>query len=241
MNDLMVFSSEEFGKVRTIVINDEPWFVSKDIATALGYKNTNASVHDNVDEEDRRVSAVPTPSGNQNMNVINESGLYSLIFNSRLNSAKKFKKWVTSEVLPQIRKTGGYGNAPALPTDTKGQIKLLSKGVDELYEKVDVIQNDVADLKDNLPLFPVEADEVVHSVKRKGIEVMGGKSSPAYHDKSISSSVYRDIYGEIWKQMGVSSYKALPRKKLGETLEVIAEYKVPRILRERIAGANTVC
>lgn len=108
MNEVKLFENEDFGLVRTVIIDGAPWFVAKDVAIALGYKNTNQSVKDNTDEDDRRGSQIMTPYGNQNMVVLNESGLYSLILRSQLPTAKKFKHWVTSEVLPSIRKTGGY-------------------------------------------------------------------------------------------------------------------------------------
>ena len=108
MNELTVFSNTEFGEIRTIMIDNEPWFVAKDVALLLGYKNTNQSVKDNTDEQDRRISPIVTPSGTQNMVIINESGLYDLIFGSHLPEAKKFKRWITSEVLPTLRKTGSY-------------------------------------------------------------------------------------------------------------------------------------
>lgn len=108
MNDLQIFSNKEFGQIRTIEIDGEPWFVGKDIAISLGYQEPTKAARERVDEEDRGVSIIDTPSGAQQMIVINESGLYSLILGSRLPNAKKFKRWVTSEVLPSIRKTGGY-------------------------------------------------------------------------------------------------------------------------------------
>ncbi len=107
-NELEIFKNDEFGEVRTLTIDGEPWFVGKDIATALGYKNTRQAISTNVDIEDKGVHSVDTPSGKQNMSIINESGLYALIFGSKLESANRFKHWVTSEVLPSIRKHGAY-------------------------------------------------------------------------------------------------------------------------------------
>lgn len=108
MNGLQIFKNEEFGEIRTVTIDNEPWFVGKDVATALGYTNPQKAVRDHVLEEDRGMNEMDTPSGRQNLAVINESGLYALIFGSKLESAKRFKHWVTAEVLPTIRKTGGY-------------------------------------------------------------------------------------------------------------------------------------
>lgn len=108
MNELQVFKNQEFGSVRTLVINNEPWFVGRDVAEVLGYKNTSKALSDHVDSEDKGVTKCYTLGGTQNMAIINESGLYSLVLSSKLPSAKKFKRWVTSEVLPALRKTGQY-------------------------------------------------------------------------------------------------------------------------------------
>lgn len=111
MNDLQIFSNSEFGNIRTVTIDGEPWFVGKDIAEALGYgkgKSLNNAVATHVDEEDKGVTEMMTPGGKQNLIIINESGLYSLILSSKLPNAKKFKHWVTSEVLPALRKNGTY-------------------------------------------------------------------------------------------------------------------------------------
>lgn len=107
MNDLQVFNFNEH-EVRTVLINNEPYFVGKDVAEVLGYAKPTDAVRKHVDEEDRGISKMGTPSGIQEMTVINESGLYSLVLSSKLPSAKAFKRWVTSEVIPSIRKTGGY-------------------------------------------------------------------------------------------------------------------------------------
>ncbi len=108
MENLQIFKNEEFGEIRTVTVNSEPWFVGKDIAEVLGYAEPRSAVSKKVEECDRGVAEMETPSGKQNMTIINESGLYALIFGSKLESAKRFKHWVTSEILPTIRKTGGY-------------------------------------------------------------------------------------------------------------------------------------
>ena len=108
MNELQIFNNEEFGEIRTVTIDNEPWFVGKDVAEALGYAEPRSAVSKKVEECDRGVAEMETPSGKQKMTTINESGLYALIFGSKLESAKRFKYWVTNEVLPSIRKTGGY-------------------------------------------------------------------------------------------------------------------------------------
>lgn len=112
MNELQIFNNPEFGDMRIIELNGEPWFVGKDVATALGYVEPTKAVRERVDSEDRGVSKIDTPSGAQEMTIINESGLYSLVLSSKLPSAKKFKRWVTSEVLPALRKHGSYQGRP---------------------------------------------------------------------------------------------------------------------------------
>lgn len=109
-SELKIFENEKFGKVRTMVIQDEPWFVGKDVAEALGYMKPTDAVRKHCDEDDRSISKMETPQGMQDTAIINESGVYALIFGSKLPAAQEFKHWVTSEVLPTIRKTGGYVN-----------------------------------------------------------------------------------------------------------------------------------
>lgn len=113
MNELKIFENKEFGRIRIILINEEPWIVGKDAAEALGYENSRKAIADHIDDEDKQIiqrsQSVTLEIPNRGMTIINESGLYSLIFGSKLDSAKRFKHWVTSEVLPAIRKTGNYG------------------------------------------------------------------------------------------------------------------------------------
>lgn len=108
MEELKIFENEEFGQVRTIVINNEPWFVGKDVANNLGYRNGSRDINRHVSDEDRIKEMIFDGNQNKETILINESGLYALIFGSKLESAKRFKRWVTSEVLPSIRKTGNY-------------------------------------------------------------------------------------------------------------------------------------
>ena len=127
MNEISIFTNPEFGKIRTVTLNGEPWFVGKDIATILGYKDSINSIKSHVDAEDKRGWQITTPSGEQTMTIINESGLYSLILSSKLPSAKTFKRWVTAEVLPQLRRTGTYGNINLEEVITKTAVAVVSE------------------------------------------------------------------------------------------------------------------
>lgn len=108
MNNLQIFNSPEFGQVRTIQQNGEPWFIGKDVAEILGYSNTPKAIRDHVDDEDKLTERIVLSGQNREVAIINESGLYSLILSSKMPKAKEFKRWVTSEVIPAIRKTGKY-------------------------------------------------------------------------------------------------------------------------------------
>ena len=108
MNQLQIFENKEFGKIRTVEIDNEPYFVGKDVADILGYQNGSRDINRHVDEEDRQKTMLFDGNQDKETIIINESGIYSLILSSKLPTAKKFKRWVTSEVLPSIRKHGMY-------------------------------------------------------------------------------------------------------------------------------------
>ena len=120
MNELKIFENPEFGEIRTVEVNGEPWFVGKDVAKVLGYIDTSDALKKHIDEEDKLSRCFADSGQSRKMYIINESGLYSLILSSKLPTAKAFKRWVTSEVLPAIRKTGGY--IPTTPQMSEQEI-----------------------------------------------------------------------------------------------------------------------
>lgn len=237
MNNLQIFNSEEFGEVRTVTINNEPYFVGKDIAEALGYEKARNAIATHVDQDDALKWGVTDSLGRtQDTTVINESGLYALIFGSKLESAKRFKHWVTSEVLPALRKTGHY-DMQNLSTEMKA-ILMHDEKIVKIENRMDRLENDI-------PLYGAEADELSKHVKRKGVSVLGGKTSEAYRDQNIRHKVYTDIYGEIKREFGVYaddgrpiSYKALKRKYLADAHELVDTYVPPFVLAEQITAAN---
>lgn len=238
MNNIQIFNNPEFGEIRTVIIDNEPWFVGRDVAVALGYAKPQNAVRDNVEEDDARKQGITDTIGREQQTVIiNESGLYSLIFGSKLESVKKFKKWVTSEVLPTIRKTGQYGQA-RLPMTIPEQIQIIAQGYGELHEEVQTIKEEMQDLKENLPILPIEAERITNAAKTKGVHVMGGKDSNAYANRSIVNAVYRDIYGQIYRNFGVRSYKAIKRNQTDKVIMVIETYVPPVILQDRIDNEN---
>lgn len=175
MNELQIFDNKEFGEVRTVVIDSEPWFVGKDVADILGYQNGSRDINRHVDEEDRY--KVMLFDGNQNKEaiIINESGLYSLILSSKMPDAKKFKHWVTSEVIPSVRKNGGYISGQENLTDEE----LLSKALL-------VAQNKIAD-----------RDRIIAS-KQERIEQMRPKEIFA---DSVATSKNSILIGDLAKMI----------------------------------------
>lgn len=235
MNEIQIFSNREFGDIRTVMIDGEPWFVSKDISEKLGYAKP-ANMVKLVDEDDKRNlrGSDLEPGSKAQISAVNESSLYAAIFGSKQENAKKFKKWVTSEVLPSIRKTGGYGVPQTIPE----QIQLLAQGNVELNKRVDTIQADLQSLKMDLPILPIEADRITNAVKAKGVSVMGGKESNAYRNRSIVNKVYRDIYRQIYRNFEVSTYKALKRNQCDMVIEIVRKYELPVVLKDQIEQAN---
>ncbi len=163
MNELQIFENAEFGSVRTLMINDAPYFVGKDVADILGYTNPRKAISDHVDEGDKGVTKCDTLGGIQDLTVINESGLYSLILSSKMPNAKKFKHWVTAEVLPSIRKTGGYIVGQEQLTDAELMAKALmvaQKTIEARTEEVKslkmlnaVQQQQIAELNPNATYY----------------------------------------------------------------------------------------
>lgn len=153
MNNLQIFTSPDFGEVRTIQQNGEPWFVGKDVADILGYSNSSKAIPQHVDEEDRQKQNLPTAQNGKLVAaswLINESGLYSLILSSKMPKAKEFKRWVTSEVIPAIRKTGGYIAGSENMTDAEIMAKAVlvaQSTIQQRDRRIKELESDVAAAK----------------------------------------------------------------------------------------------
>ena len=231
MNDLQIFNNEEFGEVRTAVVNDEPMFCLVDICKALEIKNATDVVK-RLDEDERTRLNL----GRQGeTNFITESGLYAVILRSDKPNAKKFRKWVTSEVLPTIRKTGSYNK----PMSTAEKIKLLAQGNEELNERVEKVEDKLDSLENDMPLYGCEIEELKNHISRRAISILDGKNSEAYKDASIRGTVYKDIYRQLKREYGyASTYKSLKRKYLADAHEFVDCYAAPTYLQEQITDAN---
>lgn len=235
MNNIQIFQNPEFGEIRTVMIENEPWFVGRDLATALGYAKPQNAVRNNVDKEDTRIEGTLSNGGTQQTLVVNESGMYSLIFGSKLESAKKFKNWVTREVLPSIRKTGTY----TMPQTTDGKIALLAQGHMELKAEVDEIRNDLEALKMDLPILPIEQSLITEAVRKKGVSLLGGRDSNAYKNRGLRQRLYSNLYSNLKYEFGVKSYRAIKRSQTDQALVIVQRYQPPFFLAEIIENENS--
>jgi len=168
MNELTIFNNEEFGEIRTVQINEDVWFVGKDVAQALGYERPTKAILDHVDSDDKDEVPIQDTIGRmQNTTVINESGIYALVFSSKLESAKRFKHWITSEVLPQIRKTGSYAVAKS-PTE---MLVLMAQELDKQSKAMLEVKEDVKRLESKIMTVPNEYYTIAGYANLKGKKV----------------------------------------------------------------------
>jgi prophage antirepressor-like protein len=232
--ELQIFSNSEFGEIRTITKDNEPMFCLADVCKALEISNVG-NVKQRLSEKGIHTADTLTKGGIQKMTFISEANLYKTIFQSRKESAERFTDWVTSEVLPSIRKTGSYSK----PLTTSEQIRLLAQGNTELTERVDKVEDKIISIEEETPLYGCEIEEVQKHVRKKGIEVLGGKDSNAYKDGGIRGSVYSDIYKQLKREFGcVATYKSIKRKYLADVHEFIDTYLLPIALAEVVHDTN---
>ncbi|HFI0853306.1 TPA: ORF6C domain-containing protein [Streptococcus suis] len=205
MNEIFVFHGQE---VRTVTINNEPWFVGKDVADILGYQNPQKAIRDHVDFEDKLTEQIVQSGQNREMIIINESGLYSLILSSKLPQAKEFKRWVTSEVLPQIRQQGAY-----VPENLSDEAFIaLFTGQKKLKEQQMALAQDVDYLKNEQPIHPSFAQALLKKRKARVVACLGGMDSPAYADKLFAQSVFRQAEVDFKDHFNINRYDMLPKK-----------------------------
>lgn len=234
MSELQSFNNSEFGEIRTVIKDGEPMFCLADVCKALGLTQPS-KVKERLTE--KGVNSIPTltAGGEQKLIYINEANLYKTIFQSRKESAERFTDWVTSEVIPSIRRTGSYGK----PMTTTGQIQLLAQGHVELEQKIDNVQHELTVFKEEMPLLGVDMDLLQKAVNARVVNALGGIHSNAYNDKSIRNKVYSDCWGELKRQCGyVKSYKELKRNQVQKALAFIDEYELPDCLLDAVTFAN---
>lgn len=212
MNELQIFNSEEFGEIRTVNINGEPWLVGKDVAVALGYMNPQKAIRDHVLEEDRGVNEMDTPSGRQKLVIINESGLYALIFGSKLDSAKRFKHWVTSEVLPTIRKTGGYQK----PLTQQEMMRIQLGMIDDHESRIENLEN-------NMTIDYGQQMVLQDAVNKTVVECLGVKDSEAYRE--ISKKVFAECNRDLKHRFQVNARNNVQKLRFEEAVEYAKNWR----------------
>lgn len=263
MNEIVrVFENKEFGKVRTIILNNEPWLVGKDVAEILGYERGSKAVVDHVDEEDRQMIDGKTQSqfglelGQRGGWLINESGLYSLILSSKLPSAKQFKRWVTADVLPTIRKTGGYVSdeelfvntyLPNVDENTKNLFKLNLQTIRQLNEKIEAdkpkveFAEHVADTSDLIDIgtlakiaqkenIPIGRNRLFEWLRSKQILMTSGEHKNEPYQKCIDNG---------WFVLKEYTYKTPYGKEIGVKTYVTGKgqmYIIERLRKDFCVG-----
>lgn len=203
VNEMQIFKNDSFGAIRTVEVDGVPYFVGKDVAEALGYSNSRKALADHVDDEDKGVTICDTHGGKQNLTVINESGVYALVFGSKLPTAKQFKHWVTSEILPTIRKHGAYMTEQTLEqalTSPDFLIKLATQ-LKEEKEKSTRLETKVTAQEQQIKELKPKADYTDKILNNKGLVTI----TQIAKDYGMSGSKLNKILNELgiqYKQSG---------------------------------------
>lgn len=220
MDKLQVFNFENHN-VRALMINDEPYWVGKDVAIVLGYAKPRNAIATHVDEEDKKDAPIQGDlGGKQNMTVINESGLYSLILSSKLPSAKRFKRWVTSEVLPALRKTGGY----KLPDNPMDILKLTYEALNQTNESVAQHEYRIKELEDNKLLNPGEYNYISKAVKNKVKQVMNELDMDLKGKQK--NQIYKAINRDLNCFIGIKTRSQFKAKDFDKALEFVQNWQL---------------
>ncbi|EZT66361.1 BRO family protein [Staphylococcus aureus] len=216
MQELQTFNFEELP-VRTLEVDGEPYFIGKDVADILGYANGRDALSKHVDAEDKLPSQIATAGQNRNVTIINESGLYSLIFSSKLENAKRFKRWVTSEVLPTLRKTGAY----QVPSDSMQALRLMFEATEETKQEIKNVKDDVIDLKENQKLDAGDYNFLTRTINQRVAHI---QRLHAITNQKQRSELFRDINSEVKKMTGASSRTNVRQKHFDDVIEMIANW-----------------
>lgn len=236
-NELQLFKFEE-KEVRVVKVNGEPWFVGKDLTDILGYSNSRKALKDHVDKEDqqiltsRNVTLENIP--NRGLTAVNESGMFGLVLSSQLPNAKKFKHWVTSEVLPAIRKTGSY-QSPQTPEE---RLKLAMEATIHLDERMTNVEKDVDFIKNTSEIDSNQRFKLRKARDRKSVEVCGGKKSNFYKDKNKRRKVFRQLEHDFKDSFVISRYEDLSKKDFDRAINFISNWYPSYPLQQDIKQMN---
>ena len=214
--------------VRIITINDEPWFVGKDVADILGYSNSRKALSDHVGDEDKGVTKSDTLGGNQNITIINESGLYSLILKSKKPEAKQFKRWVTSDVLPTIRKHGAY-NAK-VPTTQRELVQLALSANEETNQRIDVIENKIHDIEENKLITTEDKGTIDSHVRKKVYQIC----KDLRLSQEAKSMLFKDLGSSIKQLFNVPNRGRIKDKDFMSALEFVESWEPSSVTKAKI-------
>ena len=221
MNELKIFSNEEFGEIRTVIVDDEPWFVASDICKALEIANATQAVQ-RLDEDERSMFNI----GRQGeANVVNEYGLYNLVLSSRKREAKAFKRWITHEVIPSIRKTGSYQRQLSPQEMMRIQLGMI-----------DSHEERITDLENNMTIDYGQQQALGDIVNRVVIGALGGKDSVAYRE--VGKKVFAECNRDLKHYFNVNARNNVPKKKFDSAVEYVKMWKPCANTKMMIRDAN---
>lgn len=224
MNNIQIFKNNEFGEVRTLIIGNEPWFVGKDIAEILEYRNGSRDINRHVDEEDKRKIMLFDGKQNKETTIINESGLYSLILSSKMPSAKKFKRWVTSELLPSVRKSGS-----CKPLSPQEMMRIQLGMIDDHEDRI-------KNLESNMVIDYGQQQALRQHVNKAVLNALGGKDTEAY--AYISKVVFAECNRDLQDRFKVNSRNNIPRKRYEEAIDYVDNWEPKTNTKLRIDEYN---
>lgn len=232
MNEVEVFNFKT-NEVRTVLINQEVWFVGKDVSEALGYSDLNKAVAMHVDDEDKKLNDKTSSSfGQRGATLINQSGVISLVLSSKLPDARKFKRWVTSEVIPSVLKNGSY-------TKPQSTLQLFDNALQVMKEqetKINHVVDRMDEFEDAQEIRSWEQTELLRMRRNKVFAILGNKHTKRY--KALSSEVYQAISHDFKSQFNVPRYNALPRKRFEDGKQFFINWEPSNLLELAIKGAE---
>lgn len=254
MNELQVFKNQELGlQARTITNPDGSISINaEDTAIGFGWtqtQNKNGKQYISIRWETLngycREFGFPNKLGKDD--YIPESLFYRLGMKANNAAAEKFQNWLAFEVIPSIRKTGSYEISKE-QSDTMIQFQELSpelqaifahdKKIQQISSRVDAVNKDLQQFKEDMPILGIEESKITNAVKKKGVNCLGGKSSNAYNDRKLRTKLYMDIYRQLYRQFGITTYRAIKRNQCDFAIRVIEDYEPPYILGEQIHDYN---
>lgn len=249
-----IFSNNEFGELTVIEMENEPWFIGNEVATTLGYSNTWDALANHVDTEDKkrlnfkahretRLATLWKGNDFSDKTLINESGLYSLVLSSKLESAKRFKRWVTKEVLPSIRQKGSYQAMVSQVSPEIRAILNLDNQTQILHTKVEKLTDTFERFVDNETLTPAQTKLISSKIQKVGVNFLGGKDSEAYNFENgkVRRRVYINLYTQLKRAFGLNGndpYMLIKRVDFERAMAVIDEFLLPNDLVDVIYALN---